>query len=136
MVALPSPVTLAGESYSTDVLVCLVNEPGPLSDQRTPFPEESFAIIAVIAAVCPCPSVCVLPPLKLIVMFGGGGLDPPPQPVRIVRRHAIPAHPNWFLFRRLRMGFPALLGFDRCFLDVDSCASGKKPGPGACQASM
>jgi hypothetical protein len=49
-VAVAELVTLAGASYSTDVPVCLLRAPGPASFQVTPFPDESFVIIAVMVA--------------------------------------------------------------------------------------
>lgn len=47
-VAVALPVTLAGASYSTDVLVCLLRAPGPDRAQVTPFPDESFEMRTVM----------------------------------------------------------------------------------------
>lgn len=49
-VAVTLLATLAGASYSTDVPVCLLRAPGPVSFQVTPFPDESFVTIAVMVA--------------------------------------------------------------------------------------
>lgn len=81
-IALTLAVTLAGASYSTEVLVCLLKEPGPVSFHVTPFPEGSSLTTAVIATDCPCPMDCELPPLKLTRIAGGGVLAPPPQPAK------------------------------------------------------
>jgi len=79
-VALTMLATLAGASYSTDVLACLLKAPGPLKVQVTPLPDESFATTAVMVTDWPCSMVCELPPLKLIEIGGGGVLAPPPHP--------------------------------------------------------
>ncbi len=47
-VALALLATLAGASYSTDVLVCLLSAPGPDSVQVTPFPDESCTMVTVM----------------------------------------------------------------------------------------
>jgi hypothetical protein len=95
MVALPLVATLAGASYATEVLVCLLIEPGPANAHETPLPDGSLAIVAVIVMLCPCPIVCELPPPKLTEIFGGGVLVPPPQPASIAaRKYAMPTHPN------------------------------------------
>ena len=47
-VAVALLATLAGASYSTDVLVCLLRAPGPASFQVTPFPDVSLAMITVM----------------------------------------------------------------------------------------
>ena len=49
-VAVAELATLVVASYSTDVLVCLLRAPGPSSFQVTPFPDESFVMIAVMVA--------------------------------------------------------------------------------------
>ena len=47
-VAVASLATLAGASYSADVLVCLLSAPGPESFHVTPLPDESFEMLAVM----------------------------------------------------------------------------------------
>lgn len=47
MVAVAVLVTVAGASYSTDMLSCLLRLPGPESDQVTPLPEESLVVLIV-----------------------------------------------------------------------------------------
>lgn len=79
-VAVTLAATLAGASYSTEALVCLLKDPGPVSVHVTPFPDESLLTIAVIVTDCPCLMDCELPPLKLTTITGGGVLVPPPQP--------------------------------------------------------
>jgi len=94
-VALPLVTTLAGASYSTEVLVCLLSKPGPANVHETPLPDGSLATVALIVTLCPCPIVCELPPPKLTEIFGGGVLAAPPHPVSIaVSRYATPTHPN------------------------------------------
>src|SRR2546429_9759868 len=94
IVTLPLVTTLAGASYSTEVLVCLLSEPGPANAHETPLPDGSLATVAVIITLCPCPIVSELPPLKLTEIFGGGVLAAPPHPVSIaVSRYATPTHP-------------------------------------------
>jgi hypothetical protein len=82
--------TLAGASYSTDMVVCWLRAPGPVSFQVTPCADGSFLMIAVMVTDWPCAMVCELPPLKLIESTGGGVLVPPPQPDKIPALR----HPN------------------------------------------
>jgi hypothetical protein len=84
IIAVALLATLAGASYSTDVLVCLLRAPGPESFHVTPLADGSFETTAVMVTDCPCAMVCELPPLKLMESTGGGVLAPPPQPERIV----------------------------------------------------
>jgi hypothetical protein len=64
--------TLAGASYSTDVLLGLVKFPAPFRAQVTPLPEESFCTNAVTVIDWPAPMVCELLPPKLTETSGGG----------------------------------------------------------------
>src|SRR4029077_396837 len=94
MVACPLVATLAGASYSTEVLVCLPIEPGPANAQETPLPDGSLAMVAVMVMLCPCPIVCELPPLKVTEISGGGVLVPPQPACITARRYTVPIHPH------------------------------------------
>ena len=83
-VAVTLLATLAGASYSTDMVVCLLKAPGPVSFQVTPLADKSFATITEMVTDWPWAIACELPPLKLIERTGGGALVPPPQPKEIV----------------------------------------------------
>jgi len=88
IIAVTLLATLAGASYSTDMVVCLLRAPGPVSFQVAPCADGSFLMIAVTMTDWPCTMVFELPPLRLIESTGGG--VPPPQPDKI----AALRHPN------------------------------------------
>jgi hypothetical protein len=83
-VAVAVLATLAGASYSTELFVWLFRDPGPVSFQVTPFPDESLDMITVMVVDCPCVIVCELLPVKLIEITSGGVLAPELQPLRII----------------------------------------------------
>jgi hypothetical protein len=54
IVAVALLATLAGASYSTEVLFCLLRAPGPESFHVTPWPDGSPKTVTVIVTGWPC----------------------------------------------------------------------------------